>query len=330
MNCSCDKLNCPCDRLIHPKNLNIPAGLSSLPRQIAEFPEFRNAMLASIHNENHSNQLWDWRARGKDDLGIMLFEMWAYVCDVLAFYDEAIAQEAYLQTARQYPSLRKLVGLLGYLPKPAVSAYVRLALLADGRQSITVPAGTAFRSGAFDGQPPQVFEATKSAIIHPFLNSWSFEPVLEETIGSGSGNTSQFLLKLGSTNIKIDDVVIIKVLNSDDSIRSVTAGKVNSANIVTEQDGNKYMRMELSPSAGIPCDTPPDRIRILKATQTASLWSITGISSNPDCISSNQLILDSQYPQIKPDQYLILQKGDEFRSFSVNSVSEQPMQLSIA
>ena len=110
--------------------LVIHAGLDRLPRQIATFPEFRSAMLALIPQEP---ALANWRARSSDDFGITLLEMWAYVCDSISFYDEVIAQEEYLRTAQLRPSLRKLVALLGYLPRPAVAAKVELALLAEGR-----------------------------------------------------------------------------------------------------------------------------------------------------------------------------------------------------
>ena len=43
----CDK-NCPCDCLVYPAPLQIPAGLNTIRRQIAGFPEFRRAMLAAI------------------------------------------------------------------------------------------------------------------------------------------------------------------------------------------------------------------------------------------------------------------------------------------
>ena len=36
-------------------------------------------------------ELAAWRAREEGDLGVMLLEMWAYICDDLSFYDELIA-----------------------------------------------------------------------------------------------------------------------------------------------------------------------------------------------------------------------------------------------
>lgn len=68
------------------------------------------------------------------------------------------------------PNLRRLIDLLGYLPSPAVGSMVELAAVAEGRLQLKLPIGTAFRSGAFDGNPPQVFELTNEATIHPFTN----------------------------------------------------------------------------------------------------------------------------------------------------------------
>ncbi len=106
----------------------------------------------------------------------MLIEMWAYVCDVLSFYDETIAHESYLRTARRDPSVRMLVGLLGYRPRPAVAAQVRLAVKAGGRLAIVLPAGLAVRSSAFGTEKPQVFELDAEARAHPLLNGWRLAP----------------------------------------------------------------------------------------------------------------------------------------------------------
>src|SRR5438128_1823310 len=130
MSCTClnktaegEKFVCTCDEFRHPLPLKIGAGLTDLPRQIAGFPEFRRAMLRDIAKKEG---LAGWRARDTNDLGLMLLEMWAYVCDSLSFYDKVIAQECYVNTSSLRPSIRKLVALLGYLPAPAVGSYVKL------------------------------------------------------------------------------------------------------------------------------------------------------------------------------------------------------------
>jgi hypothetical protein len=167
MNC-CDFIKemqsiegCPCDRVEFPPELKIMSGLDSLPRKIAGFADFRKAMLANI---GIKAPLIDWRAREGDDPGIMLLEMWAYLCDSLSFYDEVIANEAYLRTATQSASLRRLSALIGYVPRPAVSSTVLLAAIAEGGQILKIPAGMAFSSGGFEGNPPQVFETDRQQV----------------------------------------------------------------------------------------------------------------------------------------------------------------------
>lgn len=51
----------------------------------------------------------------------MLTEMFAYLCDNLAFYDGLTANEAYIRSALQVSAVRKLTGAVGYIPRPAPS-----------------------------------------------------------------------------------------------------------------------------------------------------------------------------------------------------------------
>ena len=110
---------CPCDGVVHPSKPIIAAGLPSLTRQLAGFPEYRQAMLRAIATHP---PLQDWRAREGEDYGVMLLEMWAYVLDILGFYDERIANESYLRTAVRRSSLRRVVDLIGYKPRPGLAA----------------------------------------------------------------------------------------------------------------------------------------------------------------------------------------------------------------
>lgn len=108
--------------------------------------------------------------------------MWAYVSDVLSFYDERIANESYVRTAQRAISLRRLVDPLGYLPAPGIAGGVTLALLAEGRRNLALPVGTAFRSDAFGDEPPQVFEIAGATSIHPFKNEWTIGPIQAGTL----------------------------------------------------------------------------------------------------------------------------------------------------
>jgi len=56
----------------------------------------------------------DWQERHVPDLWITLVEMLAYVGDHLSYYQDAVATEAYLDTARQRVSVRRHVRLVDY------------------------------------------------------------------------------------------------------------------------------------------------------------------------------------------------------------------------
>lgn len=256
-------MTCPCDKYVHPEALSIDAGLDSLPRQIAGFAEFRRDMLARLVDQEG---LAGWRARGKDDLGVMLLEMWAYVCDVLAFYDEVIANESYLRTAKLRPSLRRLVGLLGHVPRPAVAASVLLAAIAEGRKPVQLPPGTAFRSEAFEDEAPQVFELETASAVHPLNNRWILNGPRRNTIGTGTGSVRlhSLLLKPETVAIKKGEPALIRVVGSHKRTWARVAEEVVP---FQGEDGLSYTRVVLDRSVYFVAATKLSDIRLLRPTQ---------------------------------------------------------------
>src|SRR5436190_1304924 len=98
MTCLCDQHGCPAP-------LAIQAGLSVVPRAPGLFADWRRQLLAAIGREP---PLDGWRAREPGDLGLMLLDMGAYVLDVTSFYDQLVANESYLATARLTGAQRRL------------------------------------------------------------------------------------------------------------------------------------------------------------------------------------------------------------------------------
>ena len=173
---------CPCDDAPFPAEPDIPPGLATLPRQVLGFPDYRHAILAQLRSHP---ALAGWRAREGDDLGLMLVESWAYVLDVVAFYDQQIAQQLYLGTATDPGATRRLVELIGYRPRPAVAAEGLLAAIAERGPKVIIPAGTAFRSEAFGNEPPQVFESDAEVAIEWRRNRWTLAGVVPTETAAG-------------------------------------------------------------------------------------------------------------------------------------------------
>ena len=98
--------------------------------------------------------------REPSDPSIALLDAWATVADVLSFYQERIANEGYLPTAQQRRSVLELSRLIGYRPRPGVSASVRLAFTVAAGFDGTIPAGTGAQSIPGTGETPQYFETS--------------------------------------------------------------------------------------------------------------------------------------------------------------------------
>lgn len=262
-----------------PTTLPILPGMESLPRQIGMFPAFRSAMLEDAARET---PLDDWHGREVGDFGVMLFEMWAYVCDVMAFYDQFNANESYLRTAAQTSAARKLIALLGYIPRPAVSAVADLALTLSGRTPIKIPVGTAFRSGAFEGddggeEKPQVFTALAEANVHPFVDKMTLTAQPSRTLGTGTGNkTFNYLyFKTAGMTLKKGDVFILR------SGSTTAIGTVSAVEDHTDPAGIDLKKVTFSASVTLPASTLLSSITVERATQAAQLFDLTDVSGNP-------------------------------------------------
>ncbi|GAB4367302.1 MAG: putative baseplate assembly protein [Elainellaceae cyanobacterium] len=75
-----------------------------------DYASFRRLMLDRL-----AVTIPEWQERSPADLGIVLVELMAYAADHLSYYQDAVATEAYLGTARKRVSVRRHVRLLDYL-----------------------------------------------------------------------------------------------------------------------------------------------------------------------------------------------------------------------
>lgn len=337
-------MNCICDEFQFPPDLEIVSGLARLRRQLGTFAEFRRAMLHAVSVRNtaalETHPLWSlrylieadraglrksldaigrWRGRHPEDFGIMLLEMWAYVCDVTSFYDEVFADESYVRTAVRRDSLSGLVSPLGYIPRPAVAALADLAAFADGRQAVTLPVGTAFRSGAFAGNPPEIFELGTETKIHPFLNQWTILPIRRPTFGAAGAYRDTFLCEDGSVSVKEGDLVLLKVGSAGHAAHVKAIAKQQGVDHLT------YSAVTLSNSVWVPGGTPVSSVRLLKAASKSSLWTRTSPSYGSTFSGFSVPIgswfqLDSISPSFRTNEDVIVEDKGSFRASTIATV----------
>jgi hypothetical protein len=123
----------------------------------------------------------DWHPAGAGDYETMLIELWAYLADILTFYQERIANEAYLRTATQRDSLLRLSELISFRPAPGVGATSVVAFTAakDSQQALD----PGFRVGAKPppGKAQLVFETAAPLLTSDKLNLLRFTGAISAT-----------------------------------------------------------------------------------------------------------------------------------------------------
>lgn len=156
------------DKLTPVSTANRP-GLDALVYRVGTHASFMESMLACLSSNDYP-ELAALTSRNKDDASIALLDAWATVADVLTFYQERIANEAYLRTALERRSILELARLVGYKLRPGVSASVFLGFEMDKDVVAEIPAGTRAQSIPGPGELPQAFE-TSEAI--PAREEWN-------------------------------------------------------------------------------------------------------------------------------------------------------------
>jgi hypothetical protein len=132
------KVECPSDFdcAQHP---TCPPALRARPEidyLTKDYEGFRKLMLDRL-----SLLVPDWRERSAADLGMVLVELIAYAADNLSYRQDAIANEAYLATARQRVSVRRHARLVGYFLHEGCNACALVHFDVLG-QDVTVSRGT--------------------------------------------------------------------------------------------------------------------------------------------------------------------------------------------
>jgi hypothetical protein len=288
---------------VFPPEPDIAAGLARLPRQALGFPEYRRAMLAQVRLHP---PLTDWRAREGDDLGLMMLEWWAYVFDVIAFYDSEIAQNLYLRTATDLGALRRLAGLIGYHLRPGIAAEAYIAAIGDPGPPILVPKGTAFRSEAFGSEPPQVFECNADATISAHTNKWTLAPVQRTTAQAGD----RLLFDISTLRVTRGAYAVF-TWGSTTSIAKVTA-----VNPIRAVDGKSYADVTTDPQVSITAGA--DITAVVTRTPTASA-RINRLDATP--VTATTILLDAIYPQIAAGQDLVLSGANGVELHSITGVT---------
>jgi hypothetical protein len=151
------KANCPSDLDCAPSDPDCPPEPQDdfpLDYQARDFWSFRRALL-----EFATQRYPEWQDRLEADVGVMLAEVMAALGDELAYYQDRASVEAWLETATQRRSVRRLARLVDYTLHDGLGAATWIDVTVAAGQAGMIAAGTRVvaRSGG-DRERDVVFE----------------------------------------------------------------------------------------------------------------------------------------------------------------------------
>jgi len=203
-----------------------------------DYASFRRLMLDRI-----SVIMPDWRERSPADMQVALVELLAYVGDHLSYYQDAVATEAYLGTARRRVSVRRHARLLDYYMHDGCNArawvWVKVKPGGDAdAEGQVLPPHTQLFTGSSDGQKvfseadlkkaldeekPLVLETMHEIILRSSHNEISFYTWSDSECCLPRGSTRATLRNNPTLFLKPGDLLIFE------EILSPTTGKESDA-----------------------------------------------------------------------------------------------------
>lgn len=180
-NTALDDCGC-CEPDLPTYRLDNPPGQPMVAFRLATHARFNRHMLSRLSrwrlpDGEHAGErpLAALTSRDPDDPAIAFVDAWSSVADVLSFYQERIANEAFLRTAVERRSVLELARAIGYELKPGVAAGAWLAFEVDENDSTpeetTVRAGTQVQSIPMrEDELPRTFETSEDFVAHAGWN----------------------------------------------------------------------------------------------------------------------------------------------------------------
>jgi len=186
--------------------------LSAVAYRVGDHGRFKASMLMALASARYS-ALADLKTRADDDFTVALIDAWASACEVLSFYQERFANEAYIQTALERLSITEIARLIGYRPHPGAAAETHLVFLMDdppgaepGVADLTIPHGTRVQSQPGPEETPQVFETLAPLAARVFWNA--LRPRQNRRIAPATGAIGTWLAGQ-ATALRQGDAVLI-------------------------------------------------------------------------------------------------------------------------
>lgn len=202
--------DCPCCTadMTRVSNDNRPA-LFRFNYRIGTYGSIREFLFRRIDT---TADLQTWTHRAPDDPAVALLEGASILGDILTFYQETYANEAFLRTAKWRESISDLVRLLGYRLSPAVGGKATFAFELKKNEPVVIPSGFPLKATLEVPPKPAEFETLAETTAYPWLGRFHLYKPLED--GDITPTTTEFYIAypdqlLTRIDLKVGDRLIV-------------------------------------------------------------------------------------------------------------------------
>ncbi len=313
-------------------------GLPAIDYRVGAHGQFKAALLARLSSAGYP-ALAGLRTRADDDFSIAWCDAGSLMLDVLSFYQERIANEAYLRTAIERRSIANLARLIGYQPSPGVAASTYLAFTLETSPGVpslaalpvTVPVGTRAQSIPGPNEEPQTFETIEAVTARV---EWNAIPAQISERQSFVSGTRELFVAGVNTQVQPGDVILIV---GDERLGDVNSERWDARMVASVEVNNSgdYTRLTWADGLGQGVINPaergvrayvfrqraslfghnaPDPVLMFKDTPPAAALNLTtGTGANLQwvgfSIGADGVYLDNSYPKILADSWFLLAGG---------------------
>lgn len=284
-----------------------------------DYASFRQLMLDHL-----AQSVPDWNEPSEADLGNVIVEVLAYAADYLSYYQDAVATEAYLGTARLRPSIKRHVRLLDYVLHEGCNARVWVQvevsaplMLPWGTQLLTYvakladnarisPTSTDYQVAL--QQQPKVFETLHDAYLSPAHNQIDLYAEEDEETTLPSGCTGAILCDPGRApqsglRLQSGDVLIFEEIKnaSTGTAMGLDPTRRHAVRLTGVKNGNKASQTVLYVSWAEE-DALPFPLRVSVRQQGEMITGISVARGNIILADHGLTMRHEALPAILPDQ----------------------------
>lgn len=221
-----------------------------------DFASFRRLMLDRL-----TSILPDWQERNPSDIGMAMVEVLAYAADQLSYHQDAVANEAYLGTARQRISIRRHARLVDYIVHEGCNARVWVhvqvygnVLLKKGTQLLTLANVDSINLSQASAEGVDVFETMHPAQLFEEHNEMHFYiPEDNDDLYLPKGST-QANIDGDFPNLKSGDILIFEEKLGEAGGNPNHRHVVRLVNVIQNNRPQKFTTIEWHAQDALPFD----------------------------------------------------------------------------